>query len=121
MISALHPLYTYVILTHHPIDLHIITIDQEDVWLYENWFYGMTNGVIMESGALNGVLFSNSLMFEAFANWTSINVEADPENYANLVVNRERGINVNGALCSEPKLLHYSSVGVGKITLQCMY
>ncbi len=39
---------------------------------------GMKNGVIMESGALNGVLFSNSLMFEQFANWTSINVEADP-------------------------------------------
>lgn len=26
--------------------------------------------------------------------------------------NRENAINVNGALCSEPKLLHYSSVGV---------
>lgn len=38
--------------------------------------------------------------------------EADPENYAGLKMNRERGINVHGALCSEPKLLHYSSVGV---------
>lgn len=75
-------------------------------------FYGMERGVIMESGALNGVLFSNSLMFEQFANWTSINVEADPENYNNLKVNRERSINVNGALCSEPTLLHYSSSGV---------
>lgn len=27
-------------------------------------------------------------------------------------MNRERGINIHGALCSEPKLLHYSSVGV---------
>lgn len=48
--------------------------DQEDVWLYENWFYGMTNGVIMESGALDGKLFSTSFMFEKFANWTSIHV-----------------------------------------------
>ncbi|RYH29803.1 hypothetical protein EON65_07265 [archaeon] len=48
--------------------------DQEDVWLYENWFYGMKNGVIMESGALDGVLYSNSLMFESFANWTAIHV-----------------------------------------------
>jgi hypothetical protein len=86
--------------------------DQEDVWLYENWFYGMEKGVIMESGALNGILFSNSIMFEQFANWTSINVEADPENYSNLKVNRQRAINVNGALCSEPRLLHYSSLGV---------
>ncbi len=48
--------------------------DQEDVWLYENWFYGMEGGVIMESGALNGILFSTSFMFEYFANWTAIHV-----------------------------------------------
>lgn len=48
--------------------------DQEDVWLYENWFYGMKNGVIMESGALDGILYSNSLMFESYGNWTAIHV-----------------------------------------------
>lgn len=48
--------------------------DQEDVWLYENWFYGMKNGVIMESGALNGLLFSTSYMFENYASWTAIHV-----------------------------------------------
>jgi hypothetical protein len=53
---------------------HSFAQDQEDVWLYENWFYGMTEGVIMESGALNGILFSNSRLFETFANWTAIHV-----------------------------------------------
>jgi hypothetical protein len=48
--------------------------DQEDVWLYENYFYGMKDGIIMESGALNGILFSTSFMFEHFANWTAIHV-----------------------------------------------
>lgn len=86
--------------------------DQEDVWLYENWFYGMKEGVIMESGALNGLLFSTSLMFEKYANWSAIHVEADPENYAALVGNRQSAVNVHGALCSEPRLLHYSSLGV---------
>lgn len=52
--------------------------DQEDVWLYEHWFYGMKNGVIMESGALDGILYSNSLMFESFANWTAIHVGKYP-------------------------------------------
>lgn len=42
----------------------------------------------------------------------SCGAEADPENYGNLKINRENAINVNGALCSEPRLLHYSSVGV---------
>jgi hypothetical protein len=39
-------------------------------------------------------------------------VEADPENYSNLKINRERAVNVHGALCSESRLLHYSSLGV---------
>jgi hypothetical protein len=38
--------------------------------------------------------------------------EADPENYENLKVNRERAVNVHGALCGESRLLHYSSLGV---------
>ena len=48
--------------------------DQEDIWLYENWFYGVERGIIMESGALNGIIFSTSFMFETFANWTAIHV-----------------------------------------------
>ena len=48
--------------------------DQEDIWLYENWFYGIEEGIIMESGALNGIIFSTSYMFENFANWTAIHV-----------------------------------------------
>lgn len=111
--------------------------DFEDIWLYENWFYGMEKGVILESGALDGVIFSTSSMFELLANWSAIHVgqcllfirayhfliylkrrihcyltEADPENYANLVSNRENAVNINAALCSEPRLLHYSSVSV---------
>ena len=86
--------------------------DQEDVWLWERYFYGIKDGVVMESGALDGDLFSNSVLFEKFANWTTINVEADPTNYGNLILNRPNAINVNGALCSEPRLLHYSSYGV---------
>ena len=48
--------------------------DQEDIWLFENWFFGMENGLILESGALNGILFSNSFLFENFANWTALHV-----------------------------------------------
>ena len=48
--------------------------DQEDVWLYENWFYGMRNGIIMESGALDGLLFSNSYLFESYLGWTALHV-----------------------------------------------
>ena len=91
---------------------HSLAQDQEDVWLYENWFYGMKEGVIMESGALNGITFSTSYMFESFGNWTALHVEADPENYKFLRGNREAAINIHAALCTEPKLLHYISSGM---------
>jgi hypothetical protein len=47
---------------------------QEDIWLYEKWFYGMSNGVILESGALDGKTYSTSWLFEMFANWTAVHV-----------------------------------------------
>ena len=48
--------------------------DMEDIWLFENWFYGMKNGIILESGALNGIMYSTSFMYEKFANWTALHV-----------------------------------------------
>ena len=44
-------------------------------------------------------------MFENYLNWSSIHVEADPDNFAKLLNNRLNSVNVNAALCSEPKLL----------------
>lgn len=48
--------------------------DHEDLWLYENWFYGMKNGIIIESGALDGVKYSTTFMFEHYADWTPIHI-----------------------------------------------
>ena len=81
----------------------------EDLWLYNHWFYGMKRGVILESGALDGIMFSTSYLFEHLANWTSVHVEADLVNYSNLIQNRENAININCALCSESRLLHYTN------------
>ena len=98
----------------------------EDLWLYENWFFGMTNGVILESGALDGDLLSTSRMFELL-NWKSVHIgtrhgfyclvslicfsEADPENFSRLKVNRPNSININGGLCSDARILHYINRG----------
>ena len=42
-------------------------------------------------------------------------IEADPENYADVLRNRPSAINVNGALCSEPRLLHYVNEGINPV------
>ena len=46
----------------------------EDIWIYENWFYGMSNGIIVESGALDGKLYSTSSLFTSFAQWSAIHI-----------------------------------------------
>lgn len=78
-----------------------------DKWLYENMFYGIHNGIIVESGALDGLQYSNSFMYENALNWRSVHIEPDPDNFSLLRKNRKHSINMNAALCDNPRLLHF--------------
>jgi len=89
--------------------------DSEDLWLYESLFYGMTNGLIIESGALDGRTFSTSYFYEKFANWTAIHIEADRQSFHSLLKNRPRSVNINAALCSTRKMLHYVEEGISTV------
>ena len=40
-----------------------------------------TNGFFFEAGAYDGVIASNTLLFETRRNWTGLLVEANPDNY----------------------------------------
>lgn len=79
----------------------------EDLYAYENWFFGMKRGTIMESGALNGVEFSTSMLFETFADWRTIHVEANSHSFAQLRTNRPNSINIHAALCNETRTVHF--------------
>lgn len=89
--------------------------DKEDLWLYEHWFYGITNGIVIESGALDGISLSTSYFFESFANWTAIHIEGDPENFRRLQYNRPESINIHGALCKNSQILHYSNISISSV------
>ena len=77
-------------------------------------FYGLQGGVIVESGALDGMLFSTSLGFVKGYQWRAVHVEANPDNYAQLVNNRRDAININAGLCSADTSLHYLSDNIVK-------
>jgi hypothetical protein len=85
----------------------LVNTEKLDIYAYEHWFYGMTNGVVVESGAFDGLQFSVSHFFENFANWTSILIEADILNFRRLRDNRLKSISVNCALCDKPNVYHY--------------
>lgn len=57
------------------------------------------DGVIVEMGGFDGKTFSNSWFFQYALNWRALLVEAFPDNYAKMVVNRPDATNVFGAIC----------------------
>ena len=79
----------------------------EDVYLFENFFWGQAGGIILESGALDGVRFSTSLFFHSVLGWKSIHVDANPNNFRRLVANRRDALNVHLAICKTPRVVHW--------------
>lgn len=82
----------------------------EDIWVHEKWFYGIQHGIVLESGALEGLFMSSTYMLEYLSGWTAIHVEANIKSFKKLIRNRYKSINVNAALCSEPAVLHYVDI-----------
>jgi FkbM family methyltransferase len=71
---------------------------------------GPTN-VILEIGALDGLLFSTSYFFEHYLNWKAVHFEASRRNFESLISNRPRSLNVHVAGCAEAKNLTFVDDG----------
>ena len=61
---------------------------QEDIFLNENIFKNKLNGIYIELGALDGILYSNTKFFEDSLNWKGILIEPHPEKFKLLQLNR---------------------------------
>jgi FkbM family methyltransferase len=60
----------------------------EDDFLYENYFKNKTGGNFIELGALDGLLYSNTKMFEDFLGWKGVLIEPHPYQFEQLQRNR---------------------------------
>ena len=80
---------------------------QEDVKLLE-YFNGLCGGSYIEMGALDGVRYSNSHVFNKALGWKGLLVELSPLNYKELVKNRRNEIAVvHAAVCANHQTVHY--------------
>lgn len=61
---------------------------QEDAFLNETIFKNKRNGIYIELGALDGVLYSNTKFFEDLLGWTGILIEPHPDKFKALTQNR---------------------------------
>ncbi len=74
----------------------------EDEFLYNNYFKNKKNGVYIELGALDGVLYSNTKYFEDELEWKGILIEPHPYKFKLLQNNRPNNFLFNNLVsCKE--------------------
>ena len=97
-----------------PEDAALMTAqDYEDNYAHAHFFAGRRNGLILESGALDGVQFSVSNFFVRARGWRAVHVEGSPHSFQALARNRPEALNINAAICSRLTPLHYASRSEG--------
>lgn len=72
-----------------------------------SWFNGMCGGKYIEMGALDGVTYSNSYLFEAALEWDGLLVEIMPPSFQKLQTNRPFNVLVNAGVCETRQKVHY--------------
>lgn len=80
---------------------------EEDKFLNETIFKNKRNGIYIELGALDGVLYSNTKFFEDSLNWTGILIEPHPEKFKLLQVNRPNNFLFNNLVSSHKESLEF--------------
>jgi FkbM family methyltransferase len=80
---------------------------QEDIFLNENIFKNKKNGVYIELGALDGVLYSNTKFYEDSLNWKGILIEPHPEKFKLLQINRPNNFLFNNLVSCHKEPLEF--------------
>lgn len=73
---------------------------REDEFLNVYYFKNKRNGVYIELGALDGILYSNTKFFEDSLNWKGILIEPHPIKFQNLTNNRPNNYLFNNLVSS---------------------
>ena len=91
----------------NPTNLRFYSQSNEDKAIFETFFINkdgptLCYGTFVEIGALDGRLFSNTLFFEKYLNWSGVLIEGNPERTSALNRNRPNTKNFGG-LCACPE------------------
>ena len=84
--------------------------DGEDEYAMLHFFAGKRGGIMIESGALDGRMFSISAALVGYWGWRAVHIEAGPTNFKALLANRPESLNIHAALCNSTTPLHWVSV-----------
>jgi FkbM family methyltransferase len=79
----------------------------EDKFLNANYFKNKKNGIYLELGALDGLLYSNTKYFEEHHNWTGILIEPHPFKFELLKKNRPNNFNFDNLVSNKTEPLEF--------------
>eukprot|EP00525_Craspedostauros_australis_P007055 CAMPEP_0198115202 /NCGR_PEP_ID=MMETSP1442-20131203/6376_1 /TAXON_ID= /ORGANISM="Craspedostauros australis, Strain CCMP3328" /LENGTH=314 /DNA_ID=CAMNT_0043772665 /DNA_START=137 /DNA_END=1081 /DNA_ORIENTATION=+ len=72
------------------------------------WFKNLCGGSYIEMGALDGLRYSNSYVFNKGLDWKGVLIEANPASYQKVLVNRPNELaRVHAGVCLDERDLHY--------------
>ncbi|NBW56734.1 FkbM family methyltransferase [bacterium] len=71
------------------------------------FFEGKRDGIFVDIGAADGIIWSNSLAFEINYNWSGLCIEAHPSTYKKLVENRKQTTCINLAVSDKEEDLNF--------------
>jgi len=80
---------------------------KEDIFLNNQIFNNKLDGVYIELGALDGILYSNTKFFEDSLNWKGILIEPHPEKFKLLQINRPNNFLFNNLVSCHKKELEF--------------
>jgi len=83
--------------------------DGETADFIKKYFWGQSNGIIMEIGAMDGEQYSQSKPLEAQAGWHRILVEGSPTFAKGLAANAIHAFAFTCAICDDTREVHYVS------------
>ena len=86
---------------------HSKSQDGEDRYLVDTYFKGLCGGTYLELGALDGVRFSNSHLFEFGSGWSGVLIEPNPKSFKALQTNRPKNRLHNVAVCDVSREVHF--------------
>ena len=95
---------------------HSKSQDGEDRYLVDTYFKGLCGGTYLELGALDGVRFSNSHLFEFGFGWSGVFIEPNPKSFKALQTNRPKNRLHNVAVCDVSREVHFMRGDEGAVT-----
>lgn len=91
--------------------------DGETIDALEQYFWGMSAGVSLELGALDGRSQSMTLPLATYLGWTRILIEGNPSYRRGLLEFSKDAFSANVVICSQPTEVHYvNHIYTGGIT-----